>query len=320
MRILEETDQRFIGIEKKIGLFIIIAIIGVFTVIAFIGIQHDVFTPKTRIYFIADSGQGINEGMAIKLSGFKIGKVEGLSLDDIARVKVELSINTKYMKWIKTDSKARLIKEGVIGDSIIEITPGSADARQVPEDGIIAFERAKGLSEMAEELKDEIKPVLTDIKQIIHYVNDPQGDIKQTLKNLRELSEDVSTTRQHLDTLLQDAEKNMNVTVTKIDFLLDSTKQTITTVDNVIKKIDRDIPHMVEIANKSLKNIETTTEEIKKAVERSAPQVPSIVEKAGDVADSTKEVVDSVKKIWPIRSYIKASEEKTLNVDSYDSK
>lgn len=319
MRILEETDQRFIGIEKKIGLFIIIAIIGVLTVIAFIGIQHDVFTPKTRIYFMADSGQGISEDMAVELSGFKIGKVERLSLDDVARVKVELSINTKYMKWIKTDSKARLIKEGLMGDSaIVEITPGSADAEQVLEDGMIAFERVKGLSEMAEELKDEITPVLTDIKQIIRYVNDPQSDIKQTLGNLRKLSEDISTTRQHLDTLLQNAEKNVNETITKMNLLLDSAEQTITTADNIIEKIDRDIPHMVEIANKSLKNIETTAEEIKRTVERSAPQILSTVEKAGDVVDSTKEVADSVKKIWPIRSYIKAPEEKTLKMDSYE--
>jgi len=318
MKIIRETDERFVNIEKKIGMFAIIAIIGIMAVFAFIGIQQGVFIHKTRIYFIAESGQGINEGMAVKLSGFKIGKVKGLSLDDIARVKVELSINTKYMRWIKTDSRAKLIKEGLIGESIIEITPGSPDAREVIEEGVIAFEREKGISEMAEELRDEIKPIFTDIRGIIHYINDPEGDVKQTLQNLKRLSGDISTTKQHLDTLLQDINKNVASITTKMDSLIDSAKQTITTADNVIKKIDKDIPPIVEKIDKGIENLQKITEEMKKTVEHSAPKISSIVERGGEVAEDTKEVVDSLKQVWPIRLFIKKPEEKTLKMDSYE--
>lgn len=318
MGLMKETDKRFIGIEKKIGLFVFIAVAGIITAMAFIGIQHGVFIPKTKVYFIADSGQGINEGTAVKLSGFKIGKVARLSLDDVARVKVELSINTKYMKWIRTDSKARLFKEGFIGDSIIEITPGSAKAKQVAENGIIEFERAKGFGEIAEELKEEIKPVLSDIKEIIHYINDPQGDIKQTLKNLRKISENLPKTQQNLDALLKDADKGVNATTKKIDSVLDSTKQTMNTVDGLIKKVDKDIPNILEKTNKSLENIQKTTEEIKKATEQTAPKIPSMLKKGEDAAEGAKEITDSVKKIWPIRLFIKEPEEKTLDVDSYE--
>lgn len=318
MGLMKETDERFIGIEKKIGLFVIIAIAGIVAAMAFIGIQHGVFTPRTNIYFIADSGQGINEGTAVKLSGFKIGKVARLSLDDVARVKVELSINTKYMQWIRTDSKARLFKEGFIGDSVIEITPGSAKARQVTENGIIEFERAKGLGEIAEELKEEIKPVLSDAKEIIHYINDPQGDVKQTLKNLKILSEGLPATKQRLDSLLEDTDKGVNASVKKVDAVLDSAKQTITSVDGLVKKVDKDIPGMLERANKSIDNIQKTTEEIKKATEQAAPKIPSTLRKGEDAAEGAKEITDSVKKIWPIRLFIKEPEEKTLDVDSYE--
>ncbi len=315
---MREADERFLGIEKKIGLFVFIAVTGILAAIAFIGIQHDVFTPKTKIYFIADSGQGINERTAIKLSGFKIGKVERLSMDDVARVKVELSINTKYMKWIKTDSKARLFKEGLIGDSVIEISPGSAKAAQVAGNGIIEFEREKGLGEIAEELKEEIKPVLSDVREIIHYINDPQGDFKQTLKNIRKVSEDLPATQQHLNALLKDTDKGVQTTTKNIDSLLDSTKQTMDTVDGLIKNVDKDIPNILEKTNKSLENIQKTTEEIKKATEQTAPKIPSMLKKGEDAAEGAKEITDSVKKIWPIRLFIKEPEEKALNTDSYE--
>ncbi|MEW6213741.1 MAG: MlaD family protein [Nitrospirota bacterium] len=315
---MKETDQRFVNIEKKIGMFILIAIIGMVLGIAFIGIQRDIFTPKTKIFFVADSGRDINEGQAVKLSGFRIGKVKKLSLNDIARVKVELSINRKYMKWIKTDSKARLTKEGLIGESIIEITPGSINVMRVEENGIIAFEREKGLNEMAEELRNEIKPVLKDIRQIVHYVNDPQSDIKQTLRNLKKLSGDLSTTRQYLDSLFLNTDKNLTVTVKKIDSLVNSAKQTIADTDNVIKKFDKDIPNILDKVNRSLENAQKATEDIKKATEHASPQISSILEKGNDLADGAKDVVDSVKKIWPIRSYIEKPGEKTLKVDSYE--
>lgn len=318
MKIIKETDQRFVNLEKKIGIFIIIAIIGIIAVVAFIGVQQEIFIPKTSIYFIAESGKGINEGMAVKLSGFRIGKIKELSLDDIARVKVELSINSKYMRWIKSDSKATLLKEGLIGESIIEITTGSKDAKEVKENEVIVFEREKGISEMVEELKDEIKPVLTDIRGITHYLNDPQGDVKQSLKNVRGLSEDIHITKQHIDTLLKNTDKNLNSTIKKIDSVLDSTKQTITDVENVIDKIDKDIPGVMQKVDNSLENVQKTTEEIKKAVEKSTPHIPSLVEKGSEVTEGTKEIVDSVKQIWPVRLFIEKPEEKTLKIDSYE--
>lgn len=318
MKIIKETDPRFMNIEKKIGMFVLIAVIGIVLVIAFIGIQQDIFTPKTKLYFMADSGKDLNEGLAVKLSGFKIGKVEKLSLDDALRVRVELSIYKEYMKWIKTDSKAKLAKEGLIGDSIIEITPGSATVAQVADNGMIVFERAKGVGEMAEEVKAEVMPVLTDIKQIIHYVNDPNGDVKQILRNINKLSAGTLTTKDYIDILLKDADKNLNATTAKINSLVDSTKQTLENTDNIVKKLDKGIPDMMDKVNKTLENVHKTSEDIKNATSKTAPQLPSLIGKGNDIADSTKDVLDSVKKTWPLRSYIKDPEEKTLKVDTYE--
>ena len=318
MTIIKETDPRFVNIEKKVGSFVLAAVIGIIAVVVFIGIQQEIFIPKTKIFFIAGSGQGINESMAVKLSGFKIGRVEKLSLDDIARVKVDLFINTKYMRWIKTDSKAKLTKEGLIGESIIEITPGSMNASIIPEKGMITFEREKGVGEIAEELKNEIKPVMTEIKEIIHYINDPQGDVKQTLQNINKLSSDLSATREHADTLLKDTNKNITSAVKGVDSLLGSTKETISTVDNMIKKIDKEIPPMLEKVNTGLENIQKTTEELKKTAEQSASNIPPLLEKGNMLIEDTQEVVNSVKQIWPIRLFIETHEEKTLKMDSYE--
>ncbi len=314
MTMIKETDPRFAGIEKKIGIFIITAIAGIALVAVFLGIQQDIFIPKTTIFFVTESGQDLNEGMAVKLRGFKIGKVRKVLLDDSARVTVELSINKKYMKWIRTDSRAKLAKEGLIGESIIEITRGAPEAKEIETTGVIPFEREKGIGEMAEELKAEIQPLFSDIRQIFQYVNDPNGDIKQALKNVKKVTADIDATRRHLDTLLKDTNKNISSITAKIDPAISSAKQTLETAGAMSKKMDKDIPQIMERINKSLENVQKTTEELK----NSASQIPPIIKKGNELTNSTKEVLDSVKQVWPISSYIEEPKEKALKMDSYE--
>jgi phospholipid/cholesterol/gamma-HCH transport system substrate-binding protein len=321
MAIMKETDRRFVSLHKRVGAFVLLAIVGLIIITLFMGRRLDLFTAKKNLYLIADSGHGFHQGQMVKLSGFEIGKVKKITMDDRARVKVELSMDTKYMKWIKMDSWAVLTKEGFIGDNFIEITPGSAGAKEVLGDAVLSFYREKGLGEIAQELKGEITPALRDINRIIAYINDPNGDIKQTLANIRKLSSELPATKQHIDALIQNTNKHVDTTTGKVDAALDSARQSLATVDNTVKKIDKEMPVLLdrlnkglEKADKSLENVHKITDEIKKA----APAIPSLTEKGEHLMDGTKEIVDSVKKTWPIRSFIEKPEEKTLKVDSYE--
>jgi len=163
MAILHDDDARFKGLEKKIGFFVIIALLGIVLTVIAVGIQQDVFSPKTRLFIVTDSGNEISEGMAVKLRGFNIGKVEKLELTDDARVKVTLSILRSHMKWVKSDSKARLLKEGVIGANIIEITLGSEKEKPLEHDAQIAFERERGLGQVVDQLYAEVVPLIEDL-------------------------------------------------------------------------------------------------------------------------------------------------------------
>ena len=319
MRLFEETDRRFAGIQKKIGLFVVFALVGVVAVAVFVGVQQDYFTPKIDVYFVTQSGQDISPGMPVKLSGFVIGKVKSSSLDDIARVRVELSINKQYMKWVRTDSKAKLVKEGLIGEGVIEIIPGTEKASEMKDGEIIAFERETGLGEMAGELKDEIKPLLADIRQIVHYANnDPKGNIKRTLANLSRLSDGRLGTRENLDGLIGSIGSDVNGIAMKLDETLSSVQKTVGDLNAVIKQVGGDFGGAMVKVNNSLDNVQKATEELKKAVEQAAPQVPELVKTGSEAAKGAKEVIDSVKGVWPISSGVEESREKTLKVDSVE--
>ncbi|MBI3571713.1 MAG: MCE family protein [Gammaproteobacteria bacterium] len=232
MAILHDEDTRFKGLEKKIGLFVIIALLGIVLAIVAVGIQHDVFSPKTRLFFITDSGQSIDEGMAVKLSGFNIGKVEKLELTDDAKVRVTLSILRSYMKWVKGDSKARLLKEGVIGANVIEISPGSDKEKSLEHNALIAFERERGLGQVVDQLYAEVIPLIEDLKRVARRADT--------------LLAGLPGTQQKLDDALTSAKKNFDnlekVTGSDLPAITKRGRETVEKAGKVVDSVSRTWP------------------------------------------------------------------------------
>ena len=232
MAILHDEDARFKGLEKKIGFFVIIALLGIVLTVIAVGIQQDVFSPKTRLFIVTDSGQDISEGMAVKLRGFNIGKVEKLELTDDARVKVTLSILRSHMKWVKSDSKARLLKEGVIGANIIEITLGSEKEKPLEHNALIAFERERGLGQVVDQLYAEVIPLIEDLKRVARRADT--------------LLAGLPATQQKLDTALTSATKNFEnlekVTASDLPAITKRGRETIEGAKKVVDSVSRTWP------------------------------------------------------------------------------
>ncbi|MDI6745071.1 MAG: MlaD family protein [Thermodesulfovibrionales bacterium] len=311
---MKETDPRFANLKGKVGLFFIIAVIGIIATVAFIGVERGLFTAKYKIYFTVDKGTVFFEGMPVKLSGFKIGKIDSLSLDEHAKVKVTLLINKKYGKWIREDSKAILTKEGFIGETVIDITVGAQSKPVLKDDSAIQFEKTRGLEDIAE----EVKPVLNEIRDIISYVNDPKGDIKQTLANLKTLSSGLNATKENADKLLKNADSNISGVSSNVSKTLKNVDSLVSNVDKTISSMNDKINPVIDKLNRTMDNAEKTTASLKDAVEKAAPKVPPLLSKGEDTLSDSNEVVKSLKQIWPIRLFIEKPKDSLIHGDSYE--
>ena len=110
MTLLADKDERFKNLFGKAALFVLLAVIGIAAILLWTGIKKGAFTAKSPIYFVADSGQGLSEGMPVKYSGFKIGKLNTLTLDEQGHVQVEVSLEAKYLKLIRDDAVISLTR------------------------------------------------------------------------------------------------------------------------------------------------------------------------------------------------------------------
>ena len=74
-------DPRFRHLDATVGAFVAVSVAALVAAIVYIGIQNNLFTKKYHLRFTVDRGTGFAQGMPVKLSGFRIGRVLTTRLD-----------------------------------------------------------------------------------------------------------------------------------------------------------------------------------------------------------------------------------------------
>lgn len=304
MKLLADKDERFKGLFSKVSIFVLIAVIGVSLNLLISGIKKGFFTPKSPIYFIASSGQDIKVGMPVKLSGFKIGAVSKLELDNKAQARVEMMIEDRYLSMLKEDAEVSLKKEGVIGDSILEASRGNDDRKGLSAGAEVRFERGGGLEQIANDLRARLYPALDEINQLLKDVNDPKGDVRQTLGNVRQFTAELQGTRARIDQLLGQINEGVEKDVRPA---LRSVKESAEQLPAMIKKVDD-----------SLENLRQTTVTIKSTVDNSAPQVSGFLGETRGLMSDTRNIMDSASNSWPLKTILQPAEQGMVKMDSHD--
>lgn len=306
---IKETDSRFLLLRGKVILFAGIALAGMITLLFLIAKQKGLFQKTEEVYFVAERATGLYTGMPVKVSGFKIGRLKDMKLQDDATVRITLSIEASQMKWLREDSYALLTKEGLIGESIIEIIPGRG--RNLRPGERINFEKLKGIEEMAGELKGEITVILNEIKELLTYINAPQGDIKKSLSNLQKISEELIKTTRATNKLIEELNARLTSIGDKTEGTLDETKRRLEELSGLINTA------RISIDSLSRELLETT-KDIKAITGQSSKDIPRLLEHTKRSLQDVEEILQSIKGIWPIRTGIKKEEVRPIEGDTHE--
>ena len=325
---IREEDPRFRNLERKIGIFITTALAGILIAAVLFGVQKDFFTKKYSLHFTTDRGTGFTKGMPVKLSGFRIGRVTAISLNNLAMVDISIEIDSDYRNWIRSDSIAKLVKEGLVGDSVIAISVGSPERPQLKDKDSIVFIETKGLDELAEDLSKKVKTLLVEFNDIAHYINDPDGDLKKTIRNAEQLTRNLEGTRQNSDRLLISATDNVQLVTAHTTSLLDSTTNTIDSIDlnptltrvnNTLDHLDKKLPSLLEKADTTLENVSKISYETRLLSEKAFPKIPGLISQTEDVLLSTDRLINSLQNTWLLRdTAVPAGKQDFISGDSHE--
>jgi len=299
-----EQDPRFKHLEAAVGVFVIGALAAIVAAVLYIGSETDLFGDKYYLRFKSLSGAGIQRGMPVKLSGFRIGRIHKIELDDQAKVIVRLKIDRKYSKWIRDGSIATFRQEGLVGDRVIDVSVGAPDRPALADDAFLPFQEEETMTDIALEMSESVKAALAEVRQTVAYINDPQGDIKRTLANVQQLTAGFEETRRNVDTLVLAAADDTRRAGSLIDNLSAMADNVGRRLPPLLDNVSTRLPALLDRVEGTVTNAEKASVELRKAAEQAGPRVSPLLLGTEELVEDTDDVVKGMKKMWPFRKHI----------------
>ncbi|MEE9208505.1 MAG: MlaD family protein [Gemmatimonadota bacterium] len=120
----------------RVGIVLILALgLLTFAVLRIGGSGH-VFGERYRLVTTLRTAAGLAPGAVVQLAGQSVGQVDQVELIEPEdrpasgeAVAVWLAINLEVQNQIRSDSRAQVRTQGLLGDKVIDIRPGTAEAR-----------------------------------------------------------------------------------------------------------------------------------------------------------------------------------------------
>ncbi len=160
--------------QIRVGLAISVALAVLAVAVFFIGETGAVFGERYRLVTFMPSANGLIEGASVRLAGQDVGKVDRIEFVPMAQrrspdqvLKITLAVNRSVQEHVRRDSEARIRTQGLLGDKIIDITPGSPAAPALEEGDTIRSAVAIDYEQMlssASQLVDDLAAVLSNLR------------------------------------------------------------------------------------------------------------------------------------------------------------
>jgi phospholipid/cholesterol/gamma-HCH transport system substrate-binding protein len=200
----------------RVGLLVAGALAVLMIFLFFIGSEQKIFARKNEYRVRLDTVSGLAEGNPVKLAGVTIGVVKDINLPRDPKQKdvdITLLIDRKYAERIRTDSRARLKKLGLLaGDSYIDITPGSPRFDAVEPGSIIPAQRQTNVDQLissGEDLVDNLVQISYSLKNILGRVDRGEGllgELTSTPETKQRLTDTLMTTLNKINAALSHIE------------------------------------------------------------------------------------------------------------------
>ena len=145
--------------KLRVGIFVLVGVLAFLATIYALGARARLFESRYTIYAEFTQVAGLAEGATVRLAGVQIGRVKDIALspDPGGKVRVAMTVAREFGNRIRKNSVARIATQGLLGDKIVEITMGTAEAAPVGEGEVLAsrdpFEIGDAISQSADTFK-----------------------------------------------------------------------------------------------------------------------------------------------------------------------
>lgn len=222
--------------ELKVGLFVACTAVLLAVALLYLAAGKGVFEKMYTFTLSSRSGDGFTEGMPVDFSGFNIGKVQELELNDQGIVLIKIKIPDRHVKWVRSDSVFILYRP-LIGAARIVVTTSNLNsppltADQVPEVAIV--NDINDAIARIEPVLDQVTKIADHVESLTRTLSDPQGDLNQVLGNAEKITANLASKKSLVEMAVSDEES-----VKALNDSLKQLKEITTNVNRILAKVDK---------------------------------------------------------------------------------
>lgn len=285
----KEKEQKI-----RLGLFVLVGTMLFILSMYFIGNKKHLFSNTFTVSAVFNNVGGLQAGNNVRFSGIDVGTVQSIEIINDSSIKVEMIVKESVRKFIKKDAIASIGTDGLMGNKLVNISPGKPETPEVQENDMLPVLNSMDADDMMRRLEntnEHVEIITANLVHIIENVNNGKGilgklimdtvlskDLEQTLQSVRILSQKTAAVSEVIErnvnqitqgkgtigTLLTDTVLAKNIQQAVSD--LATTSEHLERATKDIKAISRKVDEGEGVAG-SLLNDSTLTKDLYKSIE-----------------------------------------------------
>src|SRR5438270_1280980 len=177
--------------QLRVGL-VIVAALGILTLAIYkLGQAANLFTKRYTLVAFLKEANGLREGGTVTLAGQLAGTVKAIEFlpvdaDTTRNLKITIGVDQNLQQQIRSDSKAQIRTLGLLGDKVLDITPGTPRYSVLKSGDTItvlpALDYEQVLTQAAGAVGDVVE-LTRDMRQLTSGIVRGEGTIGQLVTN-----------------------------------------------------------------------------------------------------------------------------------------
>jgi phospholipid/cholesterol/gamma-HCH transport system substrate-binding protein len=226
--------------RMRVGLLIFLGAITFVVGILLVGEKSQFFSRTFYVQVNFPAAEGVKPGNIVVMSGYNVGTVVDIELSTNAdSVRLLLRINEDVHRFIKPDSKAEIKQEGLVGNKIINLLPGSKDVASVGSLDFIQGVPPFALTSLADNvtsITDTTLVVTNQLKRLLVSLNRGEGTIGRLLTD--------ETLYRNLTDITAKTDSGMAIAIKQIVKLSELLTRVTRTVDALAVRADTSVQNI----------------------------------------------------------------------------
>lgn len=177
-------ENQNINRSLKVGAFVLGGILIFLATLFYLGNEKNLFNKTFTVSAIFKNVEGLKEGDNVWLSGVKIGTVKRVQIISEGKVIVSLSLKDKQNQFVKKNATAFVGSDGLVGNKIVIIRPGTLNEVIQDNDTINSLSPTdtQELFNIAKEVGVNARAISDDIRLIANRLNKGEGIFGELLR------------------------------------------------------------------------------------------------------------------------------------------